>query len=33
MRGWTGLLEHGEIGYEGMDWIQLAQDKVQWQLL
>jgi hypothetical protein len=19
-----------EIGYDGMDWIQLAQDRVQW---
>jgi hypothetical protein len=26
-------MDINETGYEGMDWIQLAQDRVQWQIL
>jgi hypothetical protein len=28
--GWTDLRE---IGWDGMDWIDLAQDRVQWRAL
>jgi hypothetical protein len=24
-------MDHREIGWEGMDWIQLAQDRDHWQ--
>jgi hypothetical protein len=30
MEYYTGLTE---IGWEGVDWIQLAQERVQWQAL
>jgi hypothetical protein len=26
-------MDLGEIGWDGMDWINLAQDWVQWRLL
>jgi hypothetical protein len=26
-------MDHREIGWGGMDWIDLAQDKDQWQVL
>jgi hypothetical protein len=30
---WKGALGRKEIGCEDVDWIQLAQDKVQWWAL
>jgi hypothetical protein len=32
-RTWEGniKLDHREIGIDGANWIQLAQDRVQWQ--
>jgi hypothetical protein len=26
-------MDLGEIGWDGMDWIELAQDREQWRLL
>jgi hypothetical protein len=26
-------MDIGEIGYEGVDWIHVTQDAVQWQTL
>jgi hypothetical protein len=26
-------MDLGEIGWDGMDWIELAQDKNQWRVL
>jgi hypothetical protein len=26
-------MDHKEIGWGGMDWIDLAQDRVQWRAL
>jgi hypothetical protein len=26
-------MDLGEIGWDGMDWIELAQDKNQWRAL
>jgi hypothetical protein len=31
--GWTILKLTGEIGWDGRDWIELAQDKDQWRAL
>jgi hypothetical protein len=26
-------MDHREIGWEGVDWVHLAQDRDQWQVL
>jgi hypothetical protein len=32
--GWTILkMDLGEIGWDGRDWIELAQDRNQWRAL
>jgi hypothetical protein len=34
-RRWVGniIMDLGEMGFGGMDWIDLAQDKDQWRAL
>jgi hypothetical protein len=34
-RRWVGniKMDFGEIGWDGMDWIDLAQDRDQWRAL
>jgi hypothetical protein len=32
MKTWA-ILRCGEIGWDGMDWINLAQDREQWRAL
>jgi hypothetical protein len=34
-RGWVDniILDLREIGWDGMDWIELAQDRDQWRAL
>jgi hypothetical protein len=27
------IMDHKEMGYEDVDWINVAQDRVQWQAL
>jgi hypothetical protein len=31
--GWIVLIELTEIGWGGMDWLDLAQDRDQWRAL
>jgi hypothetical protein len=26
-------MDHREVGWEGMDWIELAQDRDRWRIL
>jgi hypothetical protein len=31
--GWTILMDLRVIGWDGMDWIDLAEDRDQWRVL
>jgi hypothetical protein len=33
MGGWTIKIDLREIGWDGMDWIDLAHDRDQWRAL
>jgi hypothetical protein len=36
MEAWTEMnmkMDLGEIGWDGVDWIDLAQDREQWRAL